>query len=415
MSDKELSNLDGLSFPSSSSYTILQEIGRGGMGIVYLAEKHCEGVDDLVVLKTIRTVSPEHIEMLKKEANIATHLRHENIVKTYGLESIPVSALPAEFQSEITGLEYQEPAPQKPVRRRNSHLRRNRSSRPRRVLSHSRREGEQKLYLIAMDYVEGTDLGNLYREHLHEKILVPPILTSFIISRICRALGYAHKSIIHRDISPENIMVDNQGVSKLSDFGIAVGGDEEISLLTGKLGYMSPEQINRKESDHRADIFSLGVVSYQMLTGINLFLTPRKIDSKSQIEYIRQKHARTILPPHQVMNDIPLVLSEIIMKMLSMDPEKRYQDAISVGNDLEQKYMYAEGFGPTNNSIQSYLEIHESHFKEYTQEQLKQLRFLQEDGKIRLRRAIRPEIFTSEGLELVKQYRGTLLHRLLVS
>ena len=93
-------DLSGLKFNSSSNYSILSEIGRGGMGIVLLAEKDCEGVADLVALKTIRTKSADHEKRLKEEANLATGLRHENIVKTYGLESIPYSQLPPEFLRE---------------------------------------------------------------------------------------------------------------------------------------------------------------------------------------------------------------------------------------------------------------------------------------------------------------------------
>ena len=88
-------DLSGLKFGSSSNYTILSEIGRGGMGIVFLAEKDSEGVVDLVALKTIRTKSADQEKRLREEANIATGLRHENIVKTYGLESIPYSQNPA--------------------------------------------------------------------------------------------------------------------------------------------------------------------------------------------------------------------------------------------------------------------------------------------------------------------------------
>src|SRR3954470_11113702 len=101
-------DLSGLKFASSSTYTIVGEIGRGGMGIVLLAEKNSEGVADLVALKTIRTKSADHEMRLKQEANIATGLRHENIVKTYGLEAIPYSQLPPEFLQEFDKLSFED-------------------------------------------------------------------------------------------------------------------------------------------------------------------------------------------------------------------------------------------------------------------------------------------------------------------
>ena len=97
-------SLADLSFKSGVTYTFIEEIGRGGMGIVYLAEKHCEGVSDLVVLKTIRTMREKQVEGLKREANIAAALRHENVIRTHGLEAIPFEILPAEFQQEISTL-----------------------------------------------------------------------------------------------------------------------------------------------------------------------------------------------------------------------------------------------------------------------------------------------------------------------
>lgn len=93
--------LRGFSFASSSSYTIVEELGRGGMGVVYLVEKNCEGVLDYVVFKSFKTLDEEQEARLRNEANIATFLRHENIVKTYGLEACRLSGMPAEFQRSL--------------------------------------------------------------------------------------------------------------------------------------------------------------------------------------------------------------------------------------------------------------------------------------------------------------------------
>ena len=93
--------LETITFPSAATYTLVEEIGRGGMGIVYLAEKGCAGVTDLVALKTIKTISKEHAQLLAREANTASQLRHENIVKTYGLEMVPIAALPPHVRASL--------------------------------------------------------------------------------------------------------------------------------------------------------------------------------------------------------------------------------------------------------------------------------------------------------------------------
>ncbi|WP_372370758.1 serine/threonine protein kinase [Candidatus Uabimicrobium sp. HlEnr_7] len=413
--EKEVCPLDGLAFHSTSTYELVNEIGRGGMGIVYLAEKLSEGVCDLIVLKTIKNLSPAYIDMLKKEANISTQLRHENIVKTYGLEAVPVELFPENFQEDLKGLEYNKlrQQPKKvPLVFRRYHGRK--KERPVKVLEKKHNISQQKLYLIVMDYVEGTDLGNLFRAHRRQHILLPPILTAFIISRICRALEYAHKYIIHRDISPENILVNNHGVAKLSDFGVAVGGKDQLGMLMGKLGYMAPEQLLTPVYDHRVDIFALGVVTYFCLTGINLFATPLGLSLEEQTDYIRHRHQEKIIPPTEVMNDIPLVLSNCVMKMLAIDPNNRYQNAGEICDHLEQQYMYAKGFGPTNNSLQAYIDIFESKFENYTQKQLRQLRFLEgSDGKLQLRRFITKSKYTNKGLELIQKFKGTRLRKIL--
>src|SRR4030095_15419096 len=100
---------------------------------------------------------------------------------------------------------------------------------------------EQKLYLMVMDYIEGTDVRTFQNDHYKRDLLLPAPLAAFIVSRVARSLSYAHQTIIHRDISPENLLLNTQGVVKLSDFGVAV--EQKEQGLTGKISYMSPEQI----------------------------------------------------------------------------------------------------------------------------------------------------------------------------
>lgn len=389
-------DLSGLKFTSSSTYTIVGEIGRGGMGIVLLAEKNSEGVADLVALKTIRTKSTDHEKRLKQEANIATGLRHENIVKTYGLEAIPYSQLPPEFLQEFDKLSYEEA-------RRHSIQR---TSAPGEVHMRTRfrvspqATDEQKILLMVMDYIEGTDVRTFQNEHYKRDLLIPAPLAAFIVSRIARSLAYAHQTITHRDISPENLLLNLQGVVKLSDFGVAVEQNEEG--LTGKVSYMSPEQIGGDIVDLRTDIYSLGLVLYLLLTGIPLQKVPMRMPAEERVEYARKLLQRPVPPPHKVRPDMPETISDICMKMLAHDREKRYPRAESVARDLEQKYLYAKGFGPTNNSLQAYIEMFDAGFKEITPEQLQQLPFLHGE----LKRPVSAAAYTPEGKAFLDEVRN---------
>jgi serine/threonine-protein kinase len=391
-------DLSGLKFTSSSTYTIVGEIGRGGMGIVLLAEKNSEGVADLVALKTIRTKSADHELRLKQEANIATGLRHENIVKTYGLEAIPYSQLPADFLQEFDKLSFED-ARRQSVQKGPVPGGRFGDARTRlRIVSQP--TTEQQLYLMVMDYIEGTDVRTFQNDHHKRDLLLPVPLAAFIVSRIARSLAYAHLSIIHRDISPENLLLNTQGVVKLSDFGVAIDHKEEG--LTGKVSYMSPEQIAGQAVDLRTDIYSLGLVLYLLLTGVPVQKVPMKMAPQDRIEYARKLLDRPFLPPHKVRTDVPEPISDICMRMLARDREKRFSRAEAVARDLEQKYLYAKGFGPTNNSLQAYLEIFDAQFKEIAPEQLQQLPFLHGE----LKRPVAHVFYTPEGKAFLDEVRN---------
>ena len=307
-----MSSLKDLSFPSGATYTFLEEIGRGGMGIVYLAEKHCEGVSDLVVIKTIRAMSDKQIDMLKAEANIAAGLRHENIVRTFGLEAIPIDRLPAAFRDELNSYPEAEGSSGSKGSRLLSALRTGRYRTPTDFTDYPLLLSDldpvaKRLYLIVMEYIEGWDLLQIQRKHVQARLLLPISLSAFIISRICRALEYAHQFIVHRDVSPENILISHQGVTKLMDFGIAVAADQEAFGFSGKIQYMAPEQVRKESVDNQSDIFALGLVAYHLLTGISLFITPPGLDFKEQAARYGRLLSEEIIPPHEVCRDIPEV------------------------------------------------------------------------------------------------------------
>ena len=410
-----MSSLAELTFKSAATFSFIEEIGRGGMGIVYLAEKHCEGVSDLVVLKTIRFMTDRQLNRLKREANIAAALRHENIVRSYGMESIPFEKLPPAFQEEISNLKKE--SSRRLSRSKSveliSSIRMGRTppfveSVDAQVLidqEPARNEGK-RLYLMLMDYIEGWDLREILTKHIKSGLLLPIPIGAFIISRICRALEYAHQFLVHRDISPENILINTLGVAKLTDFGIAVAADQEVYGMAGKVQYMAPEQIHRDSVDNRSDIFSLGLLAYHLLTGISLFLCPRHLNFKEQAAYYRELVEEPIIPPHEICRDIPETYSHIIMKMLELDPEVRYQDIGQTGSDIEKKYLYAKGFGPTNNSLAAYLKIFESDFQDYTRQDLAQLTFMAgNDKKIHIRRKPIRGLYTDKGRSLLKRRR----------
>jgi serine/threonine protein kinase len=433
----DLTSLEGLQFHSSSTYHFVAEIGRGGMGIVFLAEKDSEGVIDYVVLKTIRSLSKDQEDRLKREANIAASLRHENIVKTYGLESIAYAELPDSIRHVLDNLSFENASANKvripsfaqrrailegrPIGQTGMEEQRIVPVRPPVKRLHftpvmPTKRDPRRLFLLAMDYIEGTDLRALHRDHIEKYTLLPCPLAAFIISRVCRALSYAHEHIVHRDISPENVLLNTQGVAKLSDFGIAISGAEAIKAFAGKLNYMSPEQVHEEELDGRSDIFSLGLVAYETLTGVNLLMTPKGLPLNAQVAHLEQMFRTRFPSPNEVRRDVPEALSQIVMKMLAIDRNQRYRRAEDVGNDLEQKYLYAAGFGPTNNSLASYLKIFEMDWKVVSQDQMRQLAFLRNaDGRPELKRTINLTDYTKTGWEWIVQRKGTHLYTALAT
>ena len=397
-------------FESKMNYTFIEEIGRGGMGIVYLASRNSGGVVDYVVLKTLKTLTEEDEKSLYQEANLAAQLRHENIVKTYGLESIPLSALPEPFLNSLGALSYVKSKDQSRKKLRRINFKRKEAQQIEQL--ETSREGEKKLLLMVMDYIDGINLNSFHHEHVYQSLLIPVPLGAFVISRIARALSYSHNYLIHRDISPENILINTQGICKLSDFGIAVATRQQPDYWAGKLAYMAPEQLFNQPIDERIDLFSLGSVAYQILTGIPLIQVDPYESFEEQIGSVKKQFSDGIVPPCEVRSDIPKELSNIIMKMLFMNPNKRYQRASSVANDLEKEYLYAKGYGPTNNSLSTYMTIFENRFAMYNEEQLDQLSFLSNsNGEIQIKRQLDVEGYTREGMKLLEKRKDSEIYR----
>ena len=211
-----------------------------------------------------------------------------------------------------------------------------------------------------MEYIKGINLSRFIRKHQSLKKQVPPDMASFICSRVARALSYAHLKtsttgeplqLVHRDVTPANILIDTLGVVKLTDFGIAkaitMGTPDEKKVLMGKYPYMSPEQVRLQGTDGRSDIFSLGIILYEMLTGTKLL----PVKSRDELMELFGKDQN---PPPGSLKDVPEELADIALSMLSIDLELRPNSARKLVIQLE-KYMYDKGYGPTNEKLAIYL------------------------------------------------------------
>ncbi|MBU1628238.1 serine/threonine protein kinase [bacterium] len=274
-------------------YKIISKISSGGMGEVYLAkEKGTAGLERLVAFKMILphfTEDPEFVSMFLEEAKLTAQLSHQNIVKIFEF---------AQFE---------------------------------------------KTYYIAMEFVDGVNLADLIKEYETMNKDIDISVSLSIVIQICIALDYAHRkkslngtplNIVHRDVTPKNVMITFEGEVKLMDFGIAKATSREYKTRTGtikgKIMYLSPEQILGKSLDNRSDLFSLGTLFFELLTGTKLFIGDS--DFSIMIDIQRRDVKEVIL----TNNKIPGELKPILLKILEKDREKRYQTAGNVQRDLEK-------------------------------------------------------------------------------
>ncbi len=273
-------------------YTLFEQIGKGGMAQIYLARAETElGATRLSVVKQILPAfadDPRFAEMLIHEAKLAARLSHRRIVQVFELG------------------------------RENEHL------------------------YIAMEYVEGFDLNSLLRQCTVQKIPLPAPHALGIVADVLEGLDYAHRRddesgkplcIVHRDVSPSNVLISYEGEVKLCDFGIAAANDlvkeEANEALKGKAGYMSPEHARGESIDARADVFAAGIILWELLAGRRLYRP------KSEVPLVEQARAAEIpaLPDKGVPNHA--ALETIVRRALAKDRDERYPSAGAMLRDLE--------------------------------------------------------------------------------
>lgn len=292
-------------------YTLLRRLASGGMGEVFLAE--VQGAANFTKKVAIKRILPHlarNEDFVKKfidEANVMVQLHHGNIV--------PVMEL-ADQQGEL---------------------------------------------FIVMEYLPGRDLKAVLHRLRRDERTFPPDLAVWIIAEVCAGLDYAHRKhgpdgqplhIVHRDVSPSNVVLGAGGEVKLLDFGIARargGLHQSISgTLQGKFVYMSPEQAEGRSVDPRSDIFSAGLVLYEMLCGV------RPFEGESETETLRRVREGRVEPPSSHRPELPAELDAIVMQAVARDPDARHASAGDLRRALLH-YLVSQGSAADASSLSRFL------------------------------------------------------------
>jgi TonB family protein len=291
-------------------YILLEKIATGGMAEVWKARmRGLEGFEKIVAIKKILphlSDNDEFIEMFVDEAKLAAQLNHNNIIHIYDLGKIDQS------------------------------------------------------WFIAMEYIDGHDIKSLLARGREAGRPLPAPLALFIASRVASALDYAHRKkgfddqqlgLVHRDVSPQNILISRDGDIKLCDFGIAKAATKashtQAGALKGKLQYMSPEQAWGREIDHRSDIFATSAVLFEMLAGRKLFSGESEL---SVLDQVREAY----VPVPSTYARVPRSVDALVMRGLEKDPAARFQTAGEMARAIDE-ILYAYKPAPTSSDLAQYV------------------------------------------------------------
>jgi serine/threonine protein kinase len=278
-------------------YVVRRKIAEGGMAEIFLAaSRGPEGFEKEVVIKRVRSAlasDPSFVQMFIAEARVASKLNHPNIVHIFDFDQ----------------------------------------------------HGDS--YYLAMEYVRGKSLAEIQRRTRELGVHVRPVLAAQIALEVARGLSYAHRmtdhgrplNLVHRDVTPHNVLISFDGSVKLTDFGIAKAGNRAstVGMLKGKFAYMSPEQARADLVDARTDIFALGITLWELLTQGRLF------DGDSDVAVLRAVQERPIEPPSHLNPEVDAGLSAIVLRALERSAAARYQTAHEFERALQQYVIHHTG------------------------------------------------------------------------
>jgi serine/threonine protein kinase len=290
-------------------YSVVRHLASGGMAELYIArQESVGGFEKPVVLKLLQpryTRNARVVSMFLDEARLAAKLNHASIVHVYDV-------------ADDGGMKY-----------------------------------------IAMEYIHGETIADIVKRGLAVNKYIPLEHAVYIASETAAGLAYAHDRreldgrrwrIVHRDVSPTNVLVNYEGQTKLVDFGIARAQDElreEAGILPGKASYMSPEQVRGQGADHRSDIFSLGIILYELTLCRRLYRGAPETVMKRIVD-------ESVAPPTAIKRDYPAALELIVMRALEKRPEDRYQSADEMRHDLEE-FLDEAGLRTGNRRLALYM------------------------------------------------------------
>jgi serine/threonine protein kinase len=291
-------------------YTVVRHLASGGMAELFIAKQEAMGgFEKQVVLKLLQpryAENPRVVAMFLDEARLAAKLNHPSIVHLYDV-------------ADEGGMKY-----------------------------------------IAMEYIHGETAADIVKRGLAVGNYLPLEHAVHIVRQTAAGLAYAHERreadghvlrIVHRDVSPTNILVSFEGQTKIVDFGIARAQDElreESGTRPGKASYMSPEQVRGEPTDYRSDIFSLGILLYELTLCQRLYRGAPEVIMRKIVE-------EKVTPPTAINRDYPPTLELIVMRALEKRPEDRYQSAEAMSHDLEE-FLEESGLRSGNRRVALYMQ-----------------------------------------------------------
>jgi serine/threonine protein kinase len=271
------------------NYVLLKPLARGGMGQLFLALTGTHGLEKLCVIKQVipDLVASESSRRFRDEALVALRLAHGNMVSVFdaGIEAGQI--------------------------------------------------------FLAMEYVDGKDLLGTWNRCAEKRVPFPVDVSVYVVKEVARALVYAHAfedlKLVHRDVSPANVLLSYTGEVKLTDFGLAMSilkmERTTPGIVYGKLSYLSPEQARRQPLDGRVDIYAAGILLWELLTGRQLFPISSPSDQPNPDAMARARNPE-VVPPSKISSRVPAALDRIVMRALSVEREDRYPSAELLRADL---------------------------------------------------------------------------------